>query len=550
MSQNIPMGPLIPSSDNVHDLSVMTLKSDTVVSGSVSSETGSLGFFKSDPVSKQQGASTQNDSGFVTQDSDHNSIVDLINIFNNYGLANHSNIFKGRTITFINNTSNPTIELYVTVGGTGNTLTKIHSFTGTGTAYSYAIPDIIGWSGNFQCWPVGQLPVDQLGANLFEISANDQTKTAVVLNPLRDNWDISTVSPQIPDPQLDCGPRAQTVASSYMKITGYGSGYFPGFNLSTVNQGSGLVTGGTIVSSGTSYPIGATGVSGGSGTGLLLFVQTTTTGPPGPVATFSVLQAGTGYQNGELVTLTDGTGDATITLTVDTGTTGSGLKVDLISVNGGSLTYPICDPSWVPSTPGIGGFTIRDFGSGYSASERLLVVQNTAIQQAVTGSGYSVASGVATTGGTGIGLTVDILEVNQGTPIKVGIANNGSGYLVGDTITVAGGNADATYNVLSVTPATGGTFTIGPLTRKQCNAYNVGYQVTPPAPPSDTVTYPPLQPISGGFWPPVVTTCINTDGNCSQAITWPNDTVLPKSQTGYAQGNYTVTLLDPIVNFP
>jgi hypothetical protein len=63
----------------------------------------------------------------------------------------------------------------------------------------------------------------------------------------------------------------------------------------------------------------------------------------------------------------------------------------------------------------------------------------------------------------------------------------------------------------------------------------------------DVVTYPPLQPSPGPFWPPVVTTYVTLGGNCPQAITWPNDMVLPKSQTGYAQGSYLVDLTDPVV---
>ncbi len=64
---------------------------------------------------------------------------------------------------------------------------------------------------------------------------------------------------------------------------------------------------------------------------------------------------------------------------------------------------------------------------------------------ATPGTGYSDATGVATTGGSGTGMTVDITQTG-GAIDTVTINDSGSGYLVGDTITVSGG--------------TGGTFTI------------------------------------------------------------------------------------------
>jgi hypothetical protein len=69
----------------------------------------------------------------------------------------------------------------------------------------------------------------------------------------------------------------------------------------------------------------------------------------------------------------------------------------------------------------------------------------------VPGTGYSDASGVATTGGTGTGLTVDITQT-AGAIDTVAIADGGEDYTVGDTITITGGNADATIEVLTVTP--------------------------------------------------------------------------------------------------
>ena len=70
---------------------------------------------------------------------------------------------------------------------------------------------------------------------------------------------------------------------------------------------------------------------------------------------------------------------------------------------------------------------------------------------AVLGTGYTTASAVATTGGSGSGLTLNI-TANAGTGDLTDaiIANGGSNYLVGDVVTISGGNGDATYTVSSI----------------------------------------------------------------------------------------------------
>ena len=65
------------------------------------------------------------------------------------------------------------------------------------------------------------------------------------------------------------------------------------------------------------------------------------------------------------------------------------------------------------------------------------------------GTGYSTASGVATTGGSGTNFTVDITDTAGAvTGALVGAA--GDGYKVGDVLTITGGNGDATVTVASL----------------------------------------------------------------------------------------------------
>tara|TARA_R110002074_G_scaffold47610_8_gene122076 strand:+ start:2439 stop:3881 length:1443 start_codon:yes stop_codon:yes gene_type:complete len=73
----------------------------------------------------------------------------------------------------------------------------------------------------------------------------------------------------------------------------------------------------------------------------------------------------------------------------------------------------------------------------------------------ITGTGYSTATGVATTGGTGTGLTVDITA--SGAVSAVTVANPGSGYTTGDVITIVqgGGASDDETATLTVEAAHG-----------------------------------------------------------------------------------------------
>jgi hypothetical protein len=68
------------------------------------------------------------------------------------------------------------------------------------------------------------------------------------------------------------------------------------------------------------------------------------------------------------------------------------------------------------------------------------------------GTGYVVASGVGTTvapaGGTG--LTVNILSVDAGVITSFEIAAVGSGYSVGDVVTITGGGANATFTITNI----------------------------------------------------------------------------------------------------
>ena len=66
------------------------------------------------------------------------------------------------------------------------------------------------------------------------------------------------------------------------------------------------------------------------------------------------------------------------------------------------------------------------------------------------GSGYAVASGVATSGGSGSGAKVNIDTVSSGAVATFSIADVGSGYAVNDVLTISGGGGNATVLVTEI----------------------------------------------------------------------------------------------------
>jgi hypothetical protein len=175
---------------------------------------------------------------------------------------------------------------------------------------------------------------------------------------------------------------------------------------------SGIVLTNTVSNIGTGYATNTNvATSGGSGTG---FTVDYTDDGAGGIATVTIVNPGSGYIAGDVVTILDGNNDAT--LTIDSATqiiTGTELTVNIeADPIGGVVTQTLTAP-----------------GTGY-----------------VTGEGLPT-----TTTGAGLGCIVSIEADNAGVITSVTIDELGAGYLVGDTVTITGGNADATFDVDSVT---------------------------------------------------------------------------------------------------
>jgi hypothetical protein len=71
------------------------------------------------------------------------------------------------------------------------------------------------------------------------------------------------------------------------------------------------------------------------------------------------------------------------------------------------------------------------------------------------GTGYNNGTSVATTGGTGSGLTVNVTANASGAVTALGLSSRGNAYTAGDLITVTGGNVNCKFRVLNVQNSNG-----------------------------------------------------------------------------------------------
>jgi hypothetical protein len=95
--------------------------------------------------------------------------------------------------------------------------------------------------------------------------------------------------------------------------------------------------------------------------------------------------------------------------------------------------------------------TIVNTGTGYGSTGGVIPAPLSGIVNTANvtnaGTGYTTNSGVATSGGSGNGLTIDYVDDGAGGILSITIVNYGSGYKVGDVVTVLDGNNDATLTI-------------------------------------------------------------------------------------------------------
>jgi len=84
-----------------------------------------------------------------------------------------------------------------------------------------------------------------------------------------------------------------------------------------------------------------------------------------------------------------------------------------------------------------------------TASSTALEGEVLTVDTLVAGTGYTTITSAPISGGTGTGLVVNITAA-AGLVTEVTVVDGGVGYLVNDTITLTGGNADATFDVATI----------------------------------------------------------------------------------------------------
>ena len=163
------------------------------------------------------------------------------------------------------------------------------------------------------------------------------------------------------------------------------------------------------------------------------------------------------------IVLSDPSTKLTTTDTLDIPDTGVGASVSGLAGGSGYTAG-----SAVATTGGSGSGLTVDVAVGAGVPNAITLTSG--------GSAYATGAGIATTGGGGTGLTVDVV-VAGGVVQTVAINNAGTGYTVGATVTIVGGGSNATFTIDGA---------VGAVTGVTINAGGTGYLV------GDTIT------VSGG----------------------------------------------------
>jgi hypothetical protein len=164
----------------------------------------------------------------------------------------------------------------------------------------------------------------------------------------------------------------------------------------------------------------------------------------------TVTAGGKGYQVDDILTIDDGPSDATVrVLTV--ATTGPVLTV---AINDGGTGYTIGDTLFIQAGDNAASVSV-------TATSGLPDNAVTAVTVLTGGTGYSVASGLSTTGGTGItNCLLDVLTVDDGDVLTVDLEDQSAlgGYTAGSGVATL--NGSGTGCTLDIAAVSAGNFTL------------------------------------------------------------------------------------------
>ena len=235
-------------------------------------------------------------------------------------------------------------------------------------------------------------------------------------------------------------------------LTGIGTGA-----LFTVSRINGVYSNLAITAQGVNYQTGnklrilGTALGGTSPTNDLIVICTLASEGAGAFVLGEIF-SGTSISGARSFTGVSGTGvTSTGTLaTFDVVLSGGVYSVNINSSNPG-IGYVAGDKIKLAGTSVGGATPANDINILVnSASQGLGTVLTIALVN--PGTGYSTATAVGTTGGAGTGLSVNIVQTG-GIIDTVTVNAGGINYQVGNTITIAAGNNNATFTVSTISPA-------------------------------------------------------------------------------------------------
>ena len=229
-------------------------------------------------------------------------------------------------------------------------------------------------------------------------------------------------------------------------IVGSAASYTGLTQTSTTGSGSGAIF--NVSRSGSTYLTAVDTPGGGYQTGNTVTIAGTGLGGLAPTNNATILITAASPVNTvtsfDDTTLYPGNGYTTSTGVATTGGTGTGLTVDITAPSGQ-----------------VQSVAVNSSGSGYAIGQTITVAitpgRVTAISSPqAAGSGYTTGNAIATTGGTGTGLRVNIIAENQlGTTTSITVTNGGTGYADGLKTTTALTGSGTGLTIIGLTQGTG-----------------------------------------------------------------------------------------------